>query len=181
MANMGIGRVGSPNTIIKTTYRWLLEISTPCGLIPSHYVQTASRPSRETDEVVIEYLNATTYLPGKSRWQPMTVTYLDAVDAEMLPLYNWLCTISDIADPVTLLNSEKAGWNGTAFLTMLDGCGTPLEYWFMGSVFPQSVDFGELSMAESGLAKISMTLRFSEVSYKSACPNTQLKPCFKGC
>lgn len=131
MANMGIGKLGDPNIIFKRTFRWTLEISTPCGNVPSHFVKMASRPSLAIDEVELNFLNAVSWIPGKAKWQPITVTYLDVASSDMSGLYSWINTVYQFTDPVALKMSEKAGWAGTALLTMLDGCGTPIEYWLL--------------------------------------------------
>lgn len=177
---MGIGRLGAPNIIIKRKFRWTLEISTPCGFIPRHFVKLAARPHLEIDEHEISFLNATTWIPGKGKWQPITVTYIDVADAEMAGLYNWIATVHDFTDPINLRNSEKAGWNGSALLTMYDGCGSPLEYWLLNSCWPQSANFGDLAYDDSSEATIELTLRFSEVTYQGVCgPNPS--PCCRGC
>lgn len=177
---MGIGQLGAPNIIIKRKFRWTLEINTPCGFIPKHYVKVAARPQLEIDETEINFLNATTWIPGKGKWQPLSITYIDTTDSQMQGLYNWIATVYNFTDPVNLSNSEKAGWNGTALLTMYDGCGKPLEFWLLGSCWPQSINFGDLAYADSDEATIELTLRYSDVKYQGTCgPNPS--PCCMGC
>ncbi len=177
---MGIGVLGAPNIIIKRKFRWTLEIATPCGFIPKHFVKLAARPQLEIDETEINFLNATTWIPGKGKWQPLSITYIDVTDGSMQGLYNWIATVHNFTDPVNLSNSEKAGWNGVASLTMFDGCGTPLENWLLGSCFPQSINFGELDYASSDEATIELTLRYSEVRYQGLCGPSP-SACCRGC
>lgn len=177
---MGIGRLGAPNVIIKRKFRWTLEITTPCGNIPRHYVKVASRPQLDVEEAEINFLNATTWIPGKAKWQPLNVSYHDTTDMDMQGLYNWIATIYNFNDVVNLHQSEKSGWAGVATLTMYDGCGTPLEHWFLGSVWPQSINFGDLDYSDSETATIDLTLRFSEVNYAGTCGPTP-RPCCTGC
>lgn len=177
---MGIGQLGAPNIIIKRKFRWTLEISTPCGQIPKHYVKVAARPSLDVEETELNFLNATTWIPGKGKWQPITVTYIDVATQDMTGLYSWIATVYDFTDPVNLKQSEKAGWNGTALLTMYDGCGTSLETWLLQSVWPQSINFGELDYANSEEATIELTLRYSDVRYNSTCGGNPT-PCCRGC
>ncbi len=177
---MGIGRLGAPNIIIKRKFRWTLDIETPVGLIPRHYVKVAARPQLEIDETEINFLNGTTWIPGKGKWQPINVTYIDVVDRDMASLYNWIASIYDYTDPVGLKNTEKAGWNATAILTMYDGCGSPLETWSLGSCWPQSINFGDVDYASSEESTIELTLRYSEVKYLATCAPQPIPQC-KGC
>lgn len=180
MVAMGIGALGAPNIILKRKFRFTLEISTPCGYVPRHYVKVASRPSLDIEETEINFLNAVTWLPGKARWQPINVTYHDTSSADMSGLWSWIATVYNFTDPIGLSQSEKPGWNGTALLTMYDGCGSPMERWLLGSVWPQSVNFGELAYEDSGTSEIQLTLKYSEVRYQGICgPNPS--PCCVGC
>lgn len=177
---MGIGRLGSPRTIIKRKFRWTLEIETPLGLIPRYYVKTAARPQLDIDETEINFLNATTWVPGKGKWQTMTVKYIDVSNDDQMILYDWIATVYDFTDPVFLKQSEKSGYSGTALLTLYDGCGKALELWALKSCWPKSINFGDLDYANSEMAEIDLTLRFSEVTYQNICGRNP-RPICSGC
>jgi len=184
MAAMGIGNVGAPGVIFKRKFRWTLEINTPCGFIPKHYVKTASRPKLEIEDYEINFLNAVSWIPGKGRWQPITVVYRDVAAQDFGALYSWINTVyqglGGLQDTANLKQSEKAGWNGVANLVLYDGCGTPLENWLLGSVFPISVDFGELDYESSEEVTIELSLRYSEVAYQNLC-GPAVTNCCQGC
>lgn len=187
MANkaMGIGVVGRPDTTFKRKFRYTFEIQGFCGnaqnIVPEHYVQTASRPSFEIEETEINFLNAKTWIPGKATWNTITVTYLDVAGAEMRSLYNWLATIYDFTDPINLKQGERRDWSAIGVLNMYDGCGTLLEGWEMHSMFPTSVDFGDLDYSSTEIATIELTLRYSDVRYRSYCPDYTPVGCCTGC
>lgn len=178
---MGIGPLGQPNMIIKRKFRWTLAITTPCGNIPAYPCKNAARPNLEVEETEINFLNATTWVPGKAKWQPISVTYLDVASSDMQGLFNWIATVYNFQDSVNLQMSEKSGWNGTATLMMYDGCGTPLESWTLGSVFPQSINFGEVAYETNEFCTIDLTLRYSEVFYNGLCGVGQPRSCCTGC
>jgi hypothetical protein len=178
---MGIGFLGSPNVIIKRKFRWTLSISTPCGNIPASYCKIAGRPNLEIEETELNFLNAVTWIPGKAKWQPITVTYIDVASRDMQGLYNWMASVYGFQWPVDLPQSEKAGWNGTALLTMYDGCGQEVESWVLGSVFPTSINFGDLAYDTSDVATIELTLRYSEVRFNGGCGLTPPINCCSGC
>ncbi len=178
---MGIGRLGQPNVIIKRKNRWTMAISTPCGQIPIHYCRTSAKPSLDIESVEVNFLNATTWVPGKAKWQPITVTYLDVASQDMQGLYDWINTVYQFDDPVNLGMSEKSGWAGNALLQTYDGCGGLLETWLLGSVWPESINFGELNYESGEFSTIDLTLRYSEVKYISNCGVGKLNNCCRGC
>ena len=47
--------------------------------IPAYLIKAANRPILESDEVILEHMNVTRYVKGKSRWQPIDVTLYDPV------------------------------------------------------------------------------------------------------
>lgn len=180
MVAMGIGDLGAPGVILKRKFRFTLEIATPCGNVPASFVKVAARPSLDIDETELNFLNGVTWIPGKGKWQPITVTYYDTNSNNMGGLLSWIATVYDFTDPINLKQSEKAGWNGTALLTMYDGCGGPMERWLLGSVWPQSVNFGDLDYGNSEEATIELTLKYSEVRYQGICGPSP-SPCCQGC
>lgn len=178
---MGIGALGAPNIIIKRKFRWSLAISTPCGNIPASYCKLAARPNLEVEDVELNFLNATTWIPGKAKWQPISITYIDVANQDMQGLYNWMASVYGFQWPVALPQGEKASWNGTALLTMYDGCGSIIESWLLGSVFPTSINFGDLDYSSSDPATIELTLRYSDVQYFGGCGLTAPAYCCRGC
>ncbi len=146
---MGIGRIGQPGVIIKRKFRWTLEIITKCGTIPKHYVKVAGRPKLSLDSTEINYLNATTWIPGKAKWDPISVTWIDVASSEMKSLWNWVATVYGFQNDAELKMSEKEGWVGTGTLILYDGCGNELERWTLKSMFPESIDFGDLSITDT--------------------------------
>jgi len=125
-------------------------------------------------------LNQTTWIPGKSKWEPITITYIDVAGDFQLGLMNWILGIYNFQS-LNLQQTEKAGWNGSAQLIMYDGCGQPLEEWQLYSVWPESVDWGELEYASNEEATITLSLRYSDVRYISHCGTTPVGcPCV-GC
>jgi hypothetical protein len=193
--DMGIGELGKPGLILKRKFRYTLSIEYECRnykvgdpareptVIPEYYVKLAARPQLEIDEVELNYLNGVTWVPGKGRWQPITVTYVDAATADLVPLYSWIATVYDFTQKNARLHlpqSEKSGWNGIGTLKMWDGCGSLIETWTLRSMWPQSVNFGDLDYANSEEATIEMTMRYSEVEYEAECGGNP-HGCCEGC
>lgn len=196
MANMGIGALGAPNIILKRKFRFLATFSPPGGQSDNpettftSYVKVASRPQLDIDETELHFLNAIQYIPGKGRWQPLTVTYVDVADEKLRPLYSWILNVYDFNKTIgeanasgsgNLPQSEKAGWAGSGKIEMLDGCGTILERWSFEDVWPQSVNFGDLDYQSSEEATIDVTWRFSRAKIEGVeCMPTPQGQCL-GC
>jgi len=169
MAHMGIGLLGAPQIIIKRKFRFTIEIQTPVGLIPIWFVKIGARPQLQIEETEVNFRNAVTWIPGKARWQPISVTYYDVADGLLAPLYNWVASVYNFTQPAQLGMSEKCGWAGTVIIRMWDGCGSLLETWELGSAWPTAINFGDLDYANSEIATIELTIRYSEARMIGSC------------
>lgn len=181
---MGIGNLGFSNLVFKRKFRFTFELFDICGQgsVPKHYVKVASRPQVDIEEVEINFLNAVTWLPGKAKWQTMTVTYIDVATADAAPLWNWLCSVYNFNDPVHLqMGSRKSDYTATGVLNLYDGCGAPLERWTMKDVWPTSINFGDLDYSSSDEVTIELTMRYSQVKYEPLCPQFAIQACCSPC
>jgi hypothetical protein len=181
---MGIGNLGFSNLIFKRKFRFTFELQDICGnqSVPKHYVKVAARPNLNVEEVEVNFLNATTWIPGKAKWETMTVTYIDVATAEMASLYNWLASVYNFTDPIQLqMGSQRKDYTATGILKLWDGCGQLLETWTMKDVWPTNVNFGELDYSSSEEVTIELTLRYSDVKYKNECPGFTITPCCSPC
>jgi hypothetical protein len=183
---MGIGKLGSDTLILKRKYRWVCYINNCLGQeIPPYLVKIASRPDLTTEETELNFLNERIWIPGKSYWETITVTFIDAIDPSSgdsnVYLLNWLASIYDFTDPLCRWqSSRRKDYVGQLGLYLLDGCGNPLELWTIGDAWPTSIKFGELDYTSSDTVDIELTLRYSAVSYQILCPPGQtITPC--GC
>jgi len=182
MADMGIGRLGAPTTIMKRKFRWKFQIQTPLGFVPEWWCKIGSRPQLDIDETEVNFLNQATWFPGKARWQPLSITYIDnneSGDAGLQGLWNLIASVYNFQTN-ELGQTEKLGWNSTGILTMYDGCGGLMETWQLGSLWPQSINWGDLDYAVSEEATIDVTFRYSEVRHFSSCGPTPFGIC-QGC
>lgn len=188
---MGLGELGNGKLIFKRKFRWTFEIEYCCESgtpkqVAREFVKIGARPQIDIEEVEINYLNGKMWIPGKATWQEMTVTYYDVAGnatnaagvVNTTSILSWIATIYNFTDPVCLqMNSVPEQYEGIARLVLWDGCGQPLEGWILRHVWPKAVNWGDLSMEDSGECTVELTLRYSEVSYQSFCPDQALDPC----
>jgi hypothetical protein len=149
-----------------------------------HFVKVANRPQLEIGETEINFLNAVTWIPGKGRWQPMSVSYYDVTHAEMANLYTWIGHVYNFqfyhggeivgggglggvgaaaanSNANHLPQSEKEGYAAKGILKVLDGCGNDLEHWELTDCWPQSINWGDLGYENSDECTIDLTVRYS--------------------
>lgn len=192
--NMGMGLLSSTNAIFKRKFRWTFQVDDICSgsknySIPESFVKTASRPNLTIEETEINFLNGKMWIPGKGSWETVTITYYDLSDggggdvtSGMQALYSWIATVYDFTkgEDVLWQASNRREYAGVATLTMFDGCGNPLEAWFLRHAWPQAVNFGELDYSSSEECTIELTLRYSHAEYNNIC-GLNPDPCCSGC
>lgn len=181
---MGIGRLGFSNLIFKRKFRYTFQLDDICGgqSVEPHYVKLASRPNLSIEETEVNFLNAKTWIPGKAAWETITVTYIDVATLDSKPLFDWLASVYDFTDPINLhQGSMREDYAATATIKMWDGCGSLLERWQLGDVWPTAINFGDLDYANSEEATIELTMRYSNVEYENVCPGFEITPCCTPC
>jgi hypothetical protein len=183
--NMGLGKIGFDNIVFKRKFRWTFEVHDICGgrTIPKDYVKLASRPNVSIEETEINFLHGKTWVPGKATWETITLTYYDVAGTpDNLPLFDWLASVYEFTDPVRLrMGSIRRDYAGRGLLILYDGCGQMLEEWTLRDCWPQSINFGELDYSNSEECTIELTLRYSQVSYRSLCPEYTPQTCCTPC
>lgn len=182
--NMGIGKLGSGNLIYKRQYAYTFSVINLCNnqKISESFVKMASRPSWDTEETQIDFLNAKTYIPGKTTLETLTVTYYDVASIDQRPLWSWLASVYNFNDPVRMPIASKASdYSGTGIIVMYDTTGTPLEQWVLTNCWPKSVKFGELNYESNEPSTIELTLRYTGLQYKSLCPEYTPVGCYSSC
>jgi hypothetical protein len=185
---MGLGPLGDGTLIFKRKFRWTMKIEycfdsgTP-RTVAEEFVKIGSRPQVDIEETEINYLHGKMWIPGKATWQTMTVTYYDvagktAGGVSVSSIFGWIASVYDITDPTNLyMGSKLSDYEGNATIFLYDGCGNALEGWLLRNVWPQSVNFGELDMSSSEECTVELTLRYSNVHYKSYCPVGSIDKC----
>ena len=159
--NMGFDfGLADPNTCFKRKHRWLFKIEdVSANGINSLAPLKAARPTISFKEIEVQHLTETVYFPGKPEWKPITLTLYDR-KSYLNPIFNWLSKIYDPSNG-SKYNPSCDGFKvQQASLEMYDGCGNVLETWVFESVWPQSIDFGDLDMSSSEVMTCDLTLRY---------------------
>ena len=126
--------------------------------INAYLIKAINRPSLESDEVVLEHMNVTRYIKGKSRWQPIDITLYDPIVPS---------AAQGVMEWVRLSHESVTGRDGYAdfykkevTLNMLGPVGDIVEEWVLKGTYIQSANFGDLAFDSSDPVEITATLRY---------------------
>jgi len=126
--------------------------------IQEWWVSTGSRPKYSSDEVEIPFLNTSTYVVGRFRWETISVTFRDPIGPSATQaLMEWVRLHSE---SITGRQGYAAGYKKDVQLEMLDPTGVVVQKWDLQGTQINDVDFGGLDYSSSDLADITVTFRF---------------------
>ena len=126
--------------------------------IPAYLIKTAARPSLESDEVVLEHMNVTRYIKGKSRWQPIDITLYDpVVPSAAQSVMEWVRLSHE---SVTGRDGYSDFYKKDVTFYMLGPVGDIVEEWKLKCTYIQTANFGDMDFAASEPAEITLTLKY---------------------
>jgi hypothetical protein len=141
----------------KKQNRFILRFPSPLG-IQEWYVKSASRPKYTSEETEIQFLNTSTFVVGRFKWETISVTFRDPIGPSATQaLMEWVRLHSE---SVTGRQGYAAGYKKDIELEMLDPSGVVIEKWILQGTMLNDVDFGSLDYSTSEIAEITATLRF---------------------
>jgi hypothetical protein len=178
MPKMGLGLIGNPQVIFKKKNRWAFTINCQAGpdySVAEDFTKIAARPKATIENVEIPYKNSTLNIPGKAKFEEITVVYYDVAFQNAVHIYNWVNLFNNQfssnaagrANENKWDQNEMRGWYSDGVLTMFDGCGSKIESWTLHYLYPTSYDFGDLDYASSEVAEISISMRYSEITFRN--------------
>lgn len=144
----------APNFEPKRKFRWVLAIEG----IDVALLKTAQRPTYTTEEVEHNWLNATRYLAGKYKFNPISVVLHDPIaPSGAQQVMEWIRLCHEHV-------SQRAGYKDfyarNIQLKLVDGPGTVIEHWDIKGAWIQESNFGELDYANNEMADITLNIRF---------------------
>ena len=138
----------------KLKNRFIMQIDG----INAYLIKTINRPQIDSDEVILEHMNVTRYVKGKSRWQPLEITLYDPIVPS---------TSQQVIEWIRLHHESVTGRDGYSdfykkdiTFNVLDPVGAVVEEWELVGCYIQSANFGDLDFSSSDPVEISLTLRY---------------------
>jgi len=137
--------------------RFILRFPDELG-IQEWWVSSSKRPGYSSDEVEIPFLNTSTFVIGRFKWDTIDVTFKDPIGPSATQaLMEWVRLHSE---SVTGRQGYAAGYKKDVELEMLDPTGVVVQKWMLQGTMLTKADFGSLDYNSSDIADISCTLRF---------------------
>ncbi len=138
----------------KLQNRFIMQIDG----INAYLIKSMARPSLESDEVILEHMNVTRYVKGKSRWQPIDVTLYDpVVPSAAQQVMEWVRLHHE---SVTGRDGYSDFYKKDITFNLLGPVGDVIEEWELKGAYIQTANFGELAFTESEPVEISLTLKY---------------------
>lgn len=137
----------------KRGFRWILELDG----IDAFTAKTASRPSKEHQDITIDWINEKRFLAGKGEWKEIDIELNDPIaPSQSQKVLEWLKLVHD---DTTGRMGYAAVYKKTFNLKMLDGQGLVVEKWKCVGAWPKSVQFGALDYAQNDPVTVKFTVR----------------------
>lgn len=160
--------LGGRSTCHMRKFRWLFKIdgvSAVTGALPP---EKSARPSLNFKEIEVQHLNETLFFAGKPEWKPITLTLYD-LKKNNNPVFEWIKQAYNPCEGRWSAPAPNTFKKSVARLEMYDGCGRVMETWIYENVWPQSIEWGELDMANSEYVTIELTLRYDRAFVIDGC------------
>lgn len=137
----------------KRAFRWILEIDG----VDAFTAKTASRPSKQMQEIKIDWINVQRWLAGKSEWQTLDIELYDPIaPSQAQKVLEWLKLVHDDATGrMGYASVYKKNFN----LKILDGGGLVVEKWKCVGAWPMNVQFGQLDYSSNEALTVKFTIR----------------------
>ena len=123
--------------------------------------QTAARPSVTFNVVETRRLNDRFYWSGAPTWNELSTTFYDYINGPNSVsqiLWKWK---DKLHYSITGQMGFKRNYSSTsAMLALLTPEGEMAEKWFLFNIFPITIDGGDLSSEDDGVAMVSATWRY---------------------
>ena len=138
----------------KRKFRWVFAVEG----IDAFLMKTAARPTINTGETEVPYINSTRYLAGKTKFDAVSVTLYDPIaPSGAQQVMEWVRTHFE---SVSGRSGYADFYKRDCQLKLLDPVGTVVELWDMKGCFLTSAAFGDLDYGTEDPTEISLTIRF---------------------
>ena len=125
--------------------------------IQEWWVSTGARPKYTSEELEIPFLNTSTFVIGRFKWETISVLFRDPIGPSATQaLMEWVRLHSE---SVTGRQGYAAGYKKDVELEMLDPTGVVVQKWILQGT-QINADFGSLGYNEGDIADINVTFRF---------------------
>lgn len=141
----------------KRKNRWIIEFPADLGF-SEWMVQTSSKPSMSVNMVEIPFHNTSTKVAGRSIWEPIDITFIDAIGPSTTQkIMEW---VRQCIEHTTGRMGYATNYKKQLVLKMLDPAGVSVEKWTLYGAFITSANFGDLDMSSDDLIEPTITVEY---------------------
>jgi len=138
----------------KRKFRWVFAIEG----IDAYLIKTAARPTFNTANIEIPFMNSTRYIAGKTKFDALACTLHDPIaPSGAQQVMEWVRTHFE---SVSGRSGYADFYKRDCQLKLLDSVGTVVELWDIKGCFLESASFGDLDYGSEDPAEISLSIRF---------------------
>ena len=138
----------------KLKNRFIMQIDG----INAYLIKTMNRPQIDSDEVILEHMNVTRYVKGKSRWQPLEITLYDPiVPSASQQVIEWIRLHHE---SVTGRDGYSDFYKKNITFNLVGPVGDVVEEWELVGAYIQTANWGDLSFEDSTPVEITLTLKY---------------------
>jgi len=136
--------------------RFLVRFPSDLG-IQEWWLNSGSRPKFSQNSVEIPFLNTSSYVIGRYKWDTISLELRDPIGpSASQAVMEWVRLHSESA---TGRQGYAVAYKRDLILEMLDPTGTAVSQWILKSCMITESSFGDLSYGDDGLATISLTIQ----------------------
>ena len=164
----------------KRGYRFILSIPGRGGTGPNgastgvkqYLIQSVKKPAWTVSNQDLQYLNHTFHYPGRVSWGPVSFQIVDTVDVGANGTVELMRLLTDagyeLPEPVgtggkglkSISKADATTSLGQVRIKTLNASGETVEEWVLNNAWISNAEFGDLSYAEEGLLKVSVSLQY---------------------
>ena len=140
----------------KRNNRFILSFESSLGL-NEWFVESSGRPSIDINPVEIPFLNTSTFVSGRFKWNPLTVKFRDPIGPSATQaIMEWVRLHSE---SVTGRMGYAAGYKKLVNLEMLDPTGVVVEKWQLEGTLITKVAWSGVGYSDDKLADFDVTFQ----------------------
>jgi len=119
-------------------------------------------PNESSEEIEINADNQKLYYAGRQTYEAGAVSVRDYVDADVANFIKaWRNLVFDPSNGTMGYKSEYAG---VALIQQMDPKGVVIREWKLEGIWPQAVDFGQVSQDSIDPVRIALTFRYDKAT-----------------
>ena len=140
----------------KKKNRFVIEFPTELGL-ESFLVQTSGKPKLTIGSVEVPYMNSSTFVAGRAKWDPIEVKFIDVIGPSTTQkIMEW---VRLHYETTTGRMGYAVGYKKNLVLKALDPTGIEVEKWTLIGCMITDASFGENDYSSEDISEVTITLQ----------------------